>query len=180
MKKINSVKKSIYFSIGLSIACKKLKMKKNILGMIIFASIAITLNAQPRAIGGRLGGDIEFSYQHQLGHNMLDATAGFWIKHDYTTIGVAGVYDWVFPVNSWRQKGSWNWYAGPGAGFGLTFGKEINIPVNLAIGGQIGIEYQFWFPLNLSLDYRPMINIVGFNSMGIHFYGIALGVRYRF
>jgi hypothetical protein len=155
-------------------------MKRVILGMLILSSIAIATNAQPRAIGGRLGGDIEFSYQHQLGRNMIDATAGFWIGHNYMSIGAVAVYDWVFSIKSWQQKGKWNWYVGPGAGLGFAFGNKIDVPVNLAIGGQIGVEYQFWFPLNLSLDYRPMINISGFQNIGVNPYGFALGVRYSF
>jgi hypothetical protein len=156
-------------------------MKRVILGVVILASITIVVNAQPRAIGGRLGGDVEFSYQHQLGKNMIDATAGLWIGYNHASIGAVAVYDWVFPIRSWQQKGAWNWYVGPGAGLGFVLGKNIHIPVNLSIGGQVGVEYQFWFPLNLSLDYRPMINLLGFkDNIWGNFYGIALGVRYRF
>ncbi|MDR0604269.1 MAG: porin family protein [Bacteroidales bacterium] len=156
-------------------------MKKILLGIALLWSAVIIVNAQPRAIGGRLGGDIEFSYQHQLGKNMIDATAGFWYIN-YNFVGVTAVYDWIFPISSWQHKGEWNWYAGPGVGLGVVFGKNINIPVRLDIGGQIGVEYQFWFPLNLSLDYRPMINLLGFKDdiWWGSFCSIALGVRYRF
>jgi hypothetical protein len=41
-------------------------MKRVISGMIILSSIALAINAQPRAIGCRRVGDIEFSYQHHL------------------------------------------------------------------------------------------------------------------
>jgi hypothetical protein len=157
-------------------------MKRILLGTALLVSAIITVNAQSRAIGGRLGGNLEFSYQHQFGEkNMIDATAGLWLVN-HLSLGVTGVYDWVFPINSWQHKGKWNWYVGPGAGLGFVFGDNIHVPVTLDIGGQIGVEYQFWFPLNLSLDYRPMINVLGFrdNIWWRSFYGVALGVRYRF
>jgi hypothetical protein len=156
-------------------------MKKILLGIALLWSVVIAVSAQPRAIGGRLGGNVEFSYQHQLGENMIDATAGLWVI-GYKSLGVTAVYDWVFPIRSWQHKGEWNWYGGPGAGLGIVFGKNISIPVSLDIGGEIGIEYQFWFPLNLSLDYRPMINLLGFkdNIWWGNFRSVALGIRYRF
>jgi hypothetical protein len=156
-------------------------MKKVLLGIALLGCFVVAVNAQPRAIGGRVGGDIEFSYQHQLGDNMIDATAGLWIGYGYMSVGAVAIYDWVFPINSWKHAGAWNWYVGPGAGLGFILGKDINIPVSVSIGGQIGIEYQFKIPLNLSLDYRPMINVLGFSDkVWGGFYSVALGVRYRF
>ena len=52
--------------------------------------------------------------------------------------------------------------------------------------GHVGVEYNFWFPLQLSVDYRPNLGIVaggggaaGFNTTGLYS-GITLGVRYLF
>jgi len=94
------------------------------------------------------------------------------------------MFDWVFNIS-----GGWNWYVGPGAGIGFGFGRwwhDYNyIPFRLNVGAQIGVEYQFGIPLNLSLDWRPMVNVLGF-VRGNHyplwysFSGVALGVRYRF
>jgi hypothetical protein len=157
-------------------------MKKIVLGIVLLTSITVTMNAQPRAIGGRLGGDVEFSYQHQLGKNMIDASVGLCIAYNHMSVGVTAIYDWVFPIRSWSHAGAWNWYVGPGAGLGFVVDRNVRIPVKLSIGGQIGVEYQFKFPLNLSLDYRPMINVLGFgrDRTWADFYGFALGVRYRF
>ncbi|MEE1183368.1 MAG: hypothetical protein UHZ06_02640, partial [Paludibacteraceae bacterium] len=79
---------------------------------------------------------------------------------------------------------SWNWYAGVGAGVG--FWGFNNIYGFGGVAGRIGIEYNFWFPMQLSLDYRPIIGVggsngvVGFNTKGLYAGGIALGVRYLF
>ena len=165
-------------------------MKKITLILALVMGIAISLEAQPRAIGARLGGNAEFSYQHQLGSNMIDATVGVGY-FGWMNVTATAVYDWVFPIKSWSHAGAWNWYAGPGIGVGYLFnttgyGRNLYsgnsyIPVILNVGGQIGVEYQFNFPLTLSVDYRPMFNVLGFGSgYWGDFYGAAIGVRYRF
>ena len=159
-------------------------MKKIALILTLVMGIAISIEAQPRAVGARLGGNMEASYQHQLGaKNMIDATAGLTLGWNWMAVSATAVYDWIFPINSWNNAGKWNWYAGPGAGVGFVIpasGYSVRIPVALNIGGQAGIEYQFEFPLTLSLDYRPMINVLGFGSYWTDYSAIALGVRYRF
>lgn len=56
----------------------------------------------------------------------------------------------------------------------------------LGVAGRIGVEYNFWFPMNISLDWRPLIgpgfynNQVGFNGLGLFQGGIALSIRYLF
>ncbi len=158
-------------------------IKKLTLFLSLLIGLHMTIDAQPRAIGARIGGDIDFSYQHQLGRNMLDCSAGFGFGGSYMAFGAAAAYDWIFPFRSWTYDGAWNWYVGPAAGVGFVFGgaDRFRVPVSLSIGGQIGVEYQFWFPLTLSLDYRPMINLLGFTDrVWARFAGISLGVRYRF
>lgn len=158
-------------------------MKKFTFVILLVMGMMVSLNAQPRAIGARLGGNVEFSYQHQLNANMLDCAAGLTLGGNYFGVGATVIYDWVFPINSWTRQGEWNWYVGPGAGVGfmISNSESFTIPVSVNIGGQIGIEYQFGIPLNLSLDYRPMINLLGFSdNIWGQFFGFALGVRYRF
>ena len=153
-------------------------MKKVVLSLVLFASV-IAVSAQPRAIGGRFTYGLEASYQHGFGErNMLQADLGL------TGLGhglqLTGIYNWVFPISSWQHEGSWNWYVGPGAGLGLGFGSYFY----LGLAGMIGIEYNFKFPLQLSLDFRPVIGL-GFSSSDMLFHGgwyngPALGIRYKF
>ena len=151
--------------------------------MAAFAAIAV---AQPRAIGARLGGGLDVSYQHSLGEsNMVNIDLGLPITVNGLGIEAAATYDWINPGGltiPWNEQGSWNWYAGVGAGVGFY---GFNYPsAFVGAAGRIGIEYNFWFPLQLSLDYRPVIGVrfdpagVAFNDYG--FFGIALGVRYLF
>ena len=58
-------------------------------------------------------------------------------------------------------------------------------PLLGGVVGHCGVAYDFWFPLELSFDYRPNIG-AWFGNGGAGFYGyglytgITLGVRYKF
>jgi hypothetical protein len=58
----------------------------------------------------------------------------------------------------------------------------------LGAAGRAGVEYDFWFPLQLSLDFRPTLGVGLFDDAN---HGVqsglywemtcfALGVRYKF
>jgi hypothetical protein len=159
-------------------------MKRVVLSLALFASV-VAVSAQPRAIGARLGYGVEFSYQHGLGNNMLQIDAGLPFLN---SIQAAVVYDWIFPISSWKEAGSWNWYAGVGGGLGIynMFNhKEAKSAFFIGIAGMIGIEYNFKFPLQLSLDYRPIIgptfgDDVYLRGEALHTGAFGLGIRYKF
>ena len=160
-------------------------MKKLFATLILVCAVISVSLAQPRAIGGRIGYNLEASYQHAIAsRNMFDITAGasnVWNGWAYTEANC--MFDWIFNIN-----GGWNWYVGPGVGLGFAYGRNWSDngynPFRLNVGGQIGFEYQFGIPLNLSIDWRPMFNVFGFtnNAYPIYnsFYSVAIGVRYRF
>ena len=58
------------------------------------------------------------------------------------------------------------------------------MPFRVNVGGQIGFEWEFGIPLNLTVDWRPMVNVLGFNNThyapysGLFNFGV--GLRYRF
>lgn len=153
---------------------------KRVIVLAITLFTAAVVFAQPRAIGGRLGYGLEVTYQHSIGNNMLDIDFGL---PGFFGLEAAVTHDWIFPINSWEEQGTWNWYAGVGAGAGLyNFNNAIGY---VGVAGRIGIEYNFWFPMNISLDWRPLIGPyfhegVGFNAWGIYQGGIALSIRYLF
>jgi len=169
-------------------------MKKVVLSLVLFASV-IAVSAQPRAIGGRLGYTAEVSYQHSFGEkNMLQLDAGF---PYYSSFQVTGTYNWLFPISSWTHAGSWNLYAGVGAGAGLGwyYGHFLldyydysdryysRVYGVFGIAGIFGAEYNFKFPLQLFADYRPIIGAgVSRNSAWFHtrgLFNVAIGARYR-
>jgi hypothetical protein len=159
-------------------------MKKSIILVAILAIVSVgSAIAQPRAIGANIGYGIDLSYQHSLGEaNMIDVSINVPF---FEGIGATATYDWVNPFGAvipWDYEGQWNWNLGVGAGLGIYGFKA---PAFYAgVVGHVGISYDFWFPMQLSLDYRPNIGIVGgegltFNTSGLYS-GITLGVRYLF
>lgn len=134
----------------------------------------------PHAIGLRLGGNgvvngAEISYQHGLGDsNRLEFDLGFGANRSQSRLFLAGIYHW-----DWNITEGLNWYIGPGASLGFYTYDDFDGYVNIALGGQIGLEYDFNqhdVPILLSLDARPMWDFIGDNA-GLG-WGAALGVRY--
>lgn len=165
------------------------KMKK-ILFIAVLAMASVMAYAQPRAVGVNLGSGLGVSYQHGFGEaNMLDVAVSVPVLGGWG-IGGKVTYDWIDPFGAtvpWNEKGEWHWYMGVGGSGGIYSFQAPNWYVGAA--GHFGIEYDFWFPLQLSLDWRPTIGVVGyhgdngggfgFNLLGLYD-GITLGVRYKF
>ena len=191
---------------------------KKILFVAILAMASVMVYAQPRAIGARLGAFDGISYQHTIGAGMLEVEAGWSVdaRTDFfentpagqvhtrawgQTVQAAVTYDWIDPFSAtvpWNEKGEWHWYMGVGAagGYGWNAWGDFNAATVggrydwgfIGAAGRIGIEYDFWFPLQLSLDWRPTLGASLFDNLnngvksGLYWEmtGIALGVRYKF
>jgi len=163
-------------------------MKKIILLSTILFGLAIGAQAQDiskNAIGLRLGSNdgfgTEISYQARLSaSNRLELDLGWRKNNNEDHIKVAGLYQWV-----WNLDGGLNWYAGIGGGAGTwnyndNKGNDYNVTFAF-VAGDLGLEYNFDFPLQVSLDIRPEFYLNG-GSYADRNYGTdaALGVRYRF
>ena len=155
-------------------------MKKIILIAVAVLGFAVTAAAQPRAIGVRIGNGGEVSYQHTVGKDFVEVDGGLGLNlYDGNSInvGATAIYNFMIAQPQWTDRGEWGFYAGPGATVGLGLGD--NAHFNLAAAGMVGLEYSFWFPLQLSIDFRQHIGF-GFGH-GLYFpSSIGLGVRYRF
>lgn len=181
-------------------------MKKGLFFVAAAFCMVAMVNAQPRAIGGRVGTGIEVSYQHSMGEkNMIEVELGMpW----YLGVQASATYDWVFNIGAWNGPGKWNWYAGVGASAGyvahwLICSHYVNSIYReshwddagfAGVAGRIGVEYAFGnVPLVLSVDYRPVIG-AGFwgpcediddDKAGASFYtpglyDFAVSARYTF
>jgi opacity protein-like surface antigen len=162
-------------------------MKKGIL--VASMILGLTFSAQSQnisknALGLRLGDNDgfggEISYQRKLASNhRLELDLGWRNSNDVDSFKLAGLYQW-----DWNIEGGFNWYAGVGGGLGSWRYNKYNTSNNgtfAFVAGDLGIEYDFDFPLQVSLDVRPELyfNSDEFrkNNFGPD---LALGLRYRF
>ena len=156
-------------------------MKKFLLMAVLAIGFATTASAQARAIGLRLGNGGEISYQHTLNKNFLEVDGGLGLGFDGVfNVGATGIYNFMIAQPQWTDRGEWGFYAGPGATVGLGLGNDGSNFLNVSAAGMLGLEYTFWFPLQLSLDFRQHLGL-GFGGHGFYnMSSICLGIRYRF
>lgn len=193
-------------------------MKRFIATLIIIMGFITIASAQgPRSAGLRIGGTgLDAVYQHSMNENQfIEGNLG--MDFGYDASGNAGfkataIYNFIWARPAWTDKGKWAIYAGPGVSIGMVddlvpykiLGETQYFNDNgfmLSVTGQVGLEYTFDFPLQLSIDLRPFIGLhvndgkfripatnenVNFESK-INFYGNgpltfipSLSVRYRF
>ena len=147
-------------------------MKRIIIAAALVLGFTVAASAQPRAIGGRFGYGVDLSYQHYVGgDNFVEADLGL---DSFKFLNVAATYN--FMISEFGD--GFGFYAGPGAGVGLAVG-DINY-LALSAAGMVGIEYNFNFPLQISLDFRQHVGL-GFNGHGLWTpSSIGLGIRYQF
>ena len=153
----------------------------------VFFSGANAQDISDNALGLRIGDGggfgAEISYQRALGgdNNRLELDLGWRNDSYYDAIKLVGLYQWV-----WNIEGGFNWYVGAGAGLG-----NVDVPdrymdrypkdgIFALIAGDIGIEYNFDFPLLLSLDFRPEFGFSDYEVIDDFTPDIALGIRYQF
>lgn len=193
-------------------------MKRVILTFII-AAAAVSAYAQPRSMGARLGvTGLEASYQHSMSRDQfIEGNLGLdfgVLAEGNPGLKATAVYNFVWARPAWTNEGTWALYAGPGATMGYVhddvhfkLGDQlVHYPHGgfmLGVCGQVGVEYTFWFPLQLSIDLRPTIGMhisgkyteidsktgltlnrydsrVGLYDTGLMGFSPTISVRYRF
>ena len=204
----------VIFAVG---TCKSKNMKRALLTLTIVIA-GISAYAQPRSAGIRLGASgFEADYLHDIRKNLfIEGNLGldFGVSaNSHPGIKATAVYNFIWARPAWTDQGSWALYAGPGATIGyvhdtahFTVGKEV-YPYNsggfmLGVCAQVGLEYSFWFPLQLSVDLRPTVAMhvsgshsaidpvtgesvstkarAGFYDAGLIGFVPTISVRYRF
>ena len=168
--------------------------------MSILASV--TMQAQPKAIGIRIGATgTDISYQQNFSTDLfLALDAGLDLGYGVSgKLGgrISGTYNFIWAKPKWTKKGTWNIYAGPGLSAGwvqdrvvIKAGEERanSFADGFVIGavGQVGIEYKFEIPLQLALEVRPCIGMhiadkdISFYDNGFLGFIPALAIRYSF
>ncbi|MBK8488047.1 MAG: outer membrane beta-barrel protein [Bacteroidetes bacterium] len=155
-------------------------MKKIVLLLIVIAGSFLSSQLYSQTnLGVRLGGwngyGAEVSYQGPIGSgNRLEADLGIRSGNGYSGFSLVGIYQWTFALED-----GFGWYVGPGASLGVWSYDDVSSDDDgffLGVNGQIGLEYNFTFPIQLSIDYRPGISITG----GGWFNDFGFGIRWRF
>jgi len=156
-------------------------MKKLLVIFIAIFCISFCVSAQPRAIGLKLGGVNSISYQHTLGgENFLELNLG---SYTLNSLDISAAYDFMIAQPKWTDKGIWGFYVGPGLSLGSGFNG--NYIFGLGAFAQVGLEYTFWFPLQLAADLHPGFNFVARDDISQVYFNIlcivpSISVRYRF
>lgn len=151
-------------------------MKKLVITFLLAVFVITFANAQDykTAIGLRGGWGYGLTLKHFLGEKAAveGLLSSHWSGFDITAL--YEIHNPAFEVD--RLK----WYYGAGAHLG-SYGNNYVGGTGLIIGidGILGLEYSFSeFPINISVDWKPAFNIVGYS----HFYpdGGAFSIRYMF
>ena len=154
---------------------------KNAMFSLLFLLAVMTASAQPKALGVRMGTEIQLSNEHGVGTrgDFLEVDMGYELIR---LVNLAAAYDFMVARPEWTSKGEWGIYAGPAAKIGGA-----GVGYYLALGAQAGIEYTFDFPLQISLDTRPALGVAVINRHASLYGGEStlggfpcLSVRYRF
>ncbi|MEO1010795.1 MAG: hypothetical protein AAFX53_05770 [Bacteroidota bacterium] len=159
--------------------------------LVFFTLSASAQDIADHALGLRLGDSdgfgAEISYQKSIArYNRAEFNLGWRDSRNFDAFKLTGLYQWVHNIDQ-----GFNWYYGVGGGLGsVSFEDRLdsnNQPFSpdgglfVFAAGNIGVEYDFDFPLLLSLDFRPEIGIVGYDGFSDNFdFDIALGIRYQF
>ena len=153
--------------------------------LLVFATTWVGAQSiSDHTLGLRLGDSdgfgAEISYQKSISrYNRVEFNLGWRDSREYDAFKLAGVYQWVHHLD-----GGFNWYYGVGGGLGnsdfeVVPDRDRDDGLFVFAAGNLGIEYNFDFPLLLSLDVRPELGIINDYDNNLQL-DLALGVRYQF
>ncbi len=150
-------------------------MKKILIIAVIALGFSTAAAAQSKAVGARVTDGLEVSYQHYIsGTNFVEANLGF---VDFLNLNINAAASYNFSIAQFAN--GFNFYAGPSAGVALGLKSKY---FGVGVGGNVGIEYEFNIPLQISFDIRPQIGL-WFHDAGVSsdYWGLpTLGIRYKF
>lgn len=147
-------------------------MKKSLVLFSIVTIIALSSKAQEykTAVGIRLGPNSAaispgFTIKHFL--NETNAVEG--IVGISNGIGLCALYEWHHPIEAVDHL---HWFVGAGGYAAFRYSSSF-----IGAAGIAGLDYKFdQIPLNISIDWKPELNII----TNVAFEGSAVGVSARF
>jgi hypothetical protein len=154
---------------------KKIFMKQLLMACCAFLSVTQTVKAQENsyrnAVGIRLGPSVPavksgITFKHFLANN--NAIEGILSFGD--GFAICGLYEIHKPIAAENLQ----WFIGFGGYAG--FANSIS---NIGAAGIVGLDYNFSsIPLNLTLDWKPELNLI--EKIGFEGSTVGLSIRYRF
>ena len=167
------------------------RMKRFLLVVAAMLVMATAALAQPKAIGIRGGlfglsvnGEISYEHWYTIFDNDYDFLEGEIGVIGGSGFKATGLYNFTLAQPDWTD-GEWALYAGPGVTVGYGPYTDPNDPKSVSgspfvgVVCQLGLEYTFPFPLQLSVDFRPNI-LLPARMISTAWYGLALSARYAF
>jgi hypothetical protein len=161
-----------YFRLTLQ---KIIRMKKLLVLLVMAVTFSLTTKAQDEsgyknAIGIRLGSNVPaikngITYKHFIGSNAVEGILSFG-----DGVGLCGLYEIHKPLATENLQ----WLIGFGGYVGFASSTTY-----VGAAGIIGLDYKFpQVPLNLTLDWKPELNIV--SKVGFEASGIGFSARFTF
>jgi hypothetical protein len=156
---------------------------KRLIIILLIECLSCNIFAQDynTAIGVRVSIAMGLTVKHNFNeNNAIEGT----IASRWGGFLITGLYEYTRPFN---VEGL-NWYYGIGAHFAHWDSKKSDFPewwntghngAYTVIGGDgiLGIEYTFdSFPMNVSLDWKPVFNFFGYSGLWADM--VALSIRY--
>jgi hypothetical protein len=149
---------------------------KKLLLLVAVATISLTIKAQnessyKNAVGVRLGSSVPaiksgITYKHFFNKAAVEGILSFG-----DGVAICGLYEIHKPISSVENL---QWLIGFGGYLGIN-----NSTNNVGAAGIIGLDYKFSnVPLNLTLDWKPELNIV--SKVGFEASGIGFSARFTF
>lgn len=135
---------------------------------LMVATLTVSAQDYNWAAGFRFGNLQGLAAKVQLGGNAIEAGVATDLSNYFR---VDAVYEWQTPVIA----DGFHLYYGAGAYTNLG-----NSYFGLGAEGVVGLEYRIPinFPMAVSLDYRPLLNVVG--GFGADLINFSLGVKFCF
>lgn len=143
---------------------------RRLLIISLLACLSLCAKAQVRSVGATFGTYEAVSFQHIVygTDNVFQLDLGYHLGlPDSGAVKMMASYNINILSPKWTDKGTWNFYAGPGVylGGGWAPGKGLALGV-MAI---VGLEYLFdGLPIQLSADMRPSLGAILLNEVTVY------------
>jgi hypothetical protein len=156
-------------------------MKKSLLfcltlGLIVCFNTRVKAQEYKNAIGGRFGVSNGVTFKTFLdGNHALDLILNFRSNNNTSSFRFIGLYEVHAPLS---DVAGLKWFYGGGGSIGSLKNKATDKDsFAVSLDGVLGLDYKFnGAPINISLDWKPAINI----APETEFDGEGLGLSLRF